>query len=223
MVSLRGAVVLAVVSLLAGLAIRGLLSQPVKPAMPETLSSGSAARSGVEPWSTGREIAGRFEHSEQGAISAAAAYARMGGVLLELAPTEVAAVVRRYASAATAERQIVDVSGRLDAIRDTLAHGRGRIRYLQAVLATRVDAYSEGRCRVVVWSVGVLWRTGAANPQAGWVTSAYDLVWEHDTWKVWSLSTTSGPSPAPNADAPPADAGEFDRLLAGFQAWGAPR
>ena len=124
-----------------------------------------------------------------------------------------------FASAETAERQIAVLTDQLDAVRDVLSAGKGRTRYLQAALATRLDSFNQDRASVAVWSIGVLWRPGAADPQAGWTTSVFDLVWEDDTWKVWAETITSGPAPAPNGGTAPVDAAELDRLLAGYQPW----
>jgi hypothetical protein len=146
------------------------------------------------------------------------AYVVWGQELVGLAPTEAAERVRAQAAALTAEHQVADVLGRLAGLRDRLAGGSGRIRYLQAPLAARVEGFGAGRARVAVWSVGVLWRRGAAEPQAGWLTTTVELVWEQGGWKVWSESTVSGPTPFPNADLP-VTGEDLDRLLAGFEPW----
>ena len=160
-----------------------------------------------------------FARTRAGAVAAAASYVATGQALLDLPPTQLPQAIRHFASAETAERQIAVLTDQLDAVRDVLSAGKGRTRYLQAVLATRLDSFNEDRASVAVWSIGVLWRPGAADPQAGWTTSVFDLVWEDDTWKVWTETITSGPAPAPNGGTAPVDAAELDRLLAGFQPW----
>jgi len=219
-VPLPTAVLLAVGSLLGGMALRGFVAEdPRTPAPSSTPSANTQVEPGAGPWAVDDGIPVGFAHSEDGATAAAVAYTTTGQVMLDLAPTQVAAAVRRYASAETVEQQIADTTAQLDGVRDALADGSGRTRYVQAVLASRLDAYGGDRARVAVWSVGVLWRSGAADPQAGWVTSTYDLVWEDDTWKVWAHTSSSGPSPAPNAGTPPVDAAELDRLLTGYESW----
>ena len=219
-IPMPAAVLLAVGSLLAGMALRGFAMGPEPTAQPTSVVEVDA---GPGPWDHEQGIPVGFARTEDGAVAAAASYTTTGQVMLDLAPTEVRAAVRRYASTETAEQQVADVTAQRGGVRSALSAGSGRTRYVQAVLATRLDAYSSERARVVVWSVGVLWRRGAANPQAGWVTSTYDLVWEDDTWKVWAHASTSGPAPAPNAGTPPVGAAELDRLLTGFEAWGARR
>jgi hypothetical protein len=106
------------------------------------------------------------------------------------------------------------------ALRQLLAKGTGRTRYVKAVLATRLEEFTDQRVTVQVWNVGVLWRRGAADPQADWTTSTFELVWEDDTWKVLTETIESGPAPAPNGGTPPVAAAELDRLLTGFETWG---
>jgi hypothetical protein len=215
--SRRAAVLLALIAGFAGMALRGFVSSG---SSTEPRGSTSAPMQVVDkgpgPWSYDDGIPVGFAHTDAGALAAASSYVTTGQVLLDLSPTEVPQAVRRFASAETASTQTADIGAQLAALRETLADGTGRTRYIQAVLATRLDAYTDNRARVSVWSVGILWRLGAANPQAGWTTSAFDLVWEDETWKVWAETITSGPSPAPNAGSPPVDAAELDRLLVGF-------
>ena len=106
-------------------------------------------------------------------------------------------------------------------VRETLADGSGPMRYEQAVLATRLDAFDNDRARVSVWSVGVLSRLGVAAPQAGWTTSVFELVWERGDWKVWSESEAPGPAPELNKGAVPATSAEYDAALHNFQPWSA--
>ncbi|MGZ4690863.1 MAG: hypothetical protein ACXWA9_19970 [Acidimicrobiia bacterium] len=139
--------------------------------------------------------------------------------MLDLAPTEAAAAAREMAADASANEQVNDLLGRLSDLRDRLAKGTGPARYLQAVLATRVDAFAPSRARVVVWTVGVLSRRDVASPQAGWTTSTFDLVWERADWKVWAEDVSSGPAPMLNSGASPATDAEFDTALRGFEPW----
>ena len=125
----------------------------------------------------------------------------------------------RWRRALSANAQVDDLVSRLSDLRDRLAKGTGPARYLQAVLATRVDAFSSSRARVVVWSVGVLSRRDVAPPQAGWTTSTFDLVWERADWKVWAEDIRSGPTPMLNEGASPVTDDQFDTALRGFEAW----
>src|SRR5439155_5210111 len=111
-------------------------------------------------------------------------------------PAAVDEAVREMSSTGSADVQVSTTEQQLDELRRVLAPGTGPTRYLQAVIATRVDAYAPDRARVSVWNVGVLSRIDVAAPQAGWSTSVFELVWEHGDWKVWSETITPGPAPA---------------------------
>ena len=216
-----------VCALLAGMTLQNLrsgaadLPSMTEPPPTDMATPPAAADPGPGPWTVESGIPVGFARSDQGAVAAAASYASIGQVLLDLAPTEILAAVQLYAADETADEQTVQIQARLRKLRDVLAAGSGRARYIQAVLATRLDSYSPERAEVVVWSVGVLWRRGAADPQAGWTMSTYELVWEDETWMVLGSSTASGPSPAPNSGVPPVDAAELDRQLDRFEQWGA--
>jgi len=142
-----------------------------------------------------------------------------GRTLLELAPTRVPDAIRAMAAGGSADTQVADAQDRIGKLRERLDEGTGPIRYLQAVLASRVDAFTPDRARVSVWSVGVLSRVGIAQPQAGWTTSTYELVWEGDDWRVWDTTITVGPAPGLNESALPSTAEQLDEELAGFDPW----
>jgi len=208
----------AVVSLLVGAIGRGLLS-PDGSAAPLVTASPVVADRGPGPWGYVDGIPVGFARTESGARAAATGYVVTGQAMVDLAPTRLPEAIDLFAASDTAAEQVADTSVQIAALRDRLAAGRGPIRYVQAVMASRVDAYTTARARVSVWSVGVLWRQGAADPQAGWTTSTFDLVWESSTWKVWAETVTAGPTPAPNAGPTPVTAAELDEALAGYKPW----
>ncbi len=212
---------LVAVAFLVGMAARSLIGTDSSNGAPtEPPQSGEDQDRGPGPWTIDDDgIPMGFARTRVGAVAAAASYVATGQALLDLPPTQLPRAIRRFASTETAERQIAVLTDQLDAVRDVLSAGKGRTRYLQAALATRLESFNEDRASVAVWSIGVLWRSGAADPQAGWTTSVFDLVWEDDTWKVWAETITSGPAPAPNGGTAPVDATELDRLLAGYQPW----
>ena len=209
---------LVVSALIAGLAINALRNSGSNPSVPELAPT--TATSGPGPWSIEGGIPTGFARTQQGAIAAAASYTTIGQALIDLAPTQLPDPVRRYAAAATAPEQITALTDDMAALRQTLDKGSGRTRYVKAVLATRLTDYTDERATVRVWNVGVFWRHGAADPQADWTTSTFQLLWEDDTWKVLTETTESGPAPAPNGGTPPVAAAELDRLLTGFETWG---
>ncbi|MGD9794604.1 MAG: hypothetical protein AB7V43_14090 [Acidimicrobiia bacterium] len=123
------------------------------------------------------------------------------------------------AASGSADGQVAEADAQLRRLREALTDGTGPTRYFQSVLASRIDAYTPEHCSVSVWSVGVLSRVGAAQPQAGWSISTFELVWERDDWKIWHESITPGPAPDLDASAVPASASDLDAALLGFTPW----
>jgi hypothetical protein len=212
-------VALVVLAFCVGLAVRGFLTagssdeaNAIGPAVGAD-ATGSGPRSYVDGIPSG------FAHTEDGARAAAIAYVLTGQRLLELVPTKVAAAVRSMAASGSAEAQVTEADEKLRRLRDTLTDGTGPTRYLQAVLASRADAFTPERARVSVWSVGVLSRIGVAQPQAGWSISTFELVWERADWRIWSERITPGPAPDLNASVVPASASQLEQALLGFTPW----
>ncbi len=225
----RGLVLRAVAGLvlafLTGMAARTLFvdARPSSDTRSVHTGSGTEASSSPGPEGSRAGIPFGFARSETGAQAAAVSYVMTGQTLIDLPPTRVADAVRMMAAAASADRQVDEANEELGHLRDVLADGSGPIRFLQSVLATRIDAFSRSRARVSVWSVGVLSRSGAVQPQAGWTTSTFEFVWERGDWKVWSETIAPGPTPSLNAGAAPASSRELDRALNGFTPWEATR
>jgi hypothetical protein len=208
---------------LAGMVARGLLAGAVTPSVEHSVDSNAgadlSARGSPGPARYSNGIPEGFARSPDGARAAAAAYVLTGQVLIDLPPTAVDEAVRAMSSAGSADVQVSTTEQQLDQLRAVLAPGTGLTRYLQAVIATRVDAFAPDRARVSVWNVGVLSRMGVAAPQAGWTTSTFDLVWERGDWKVWGESIAPGPAPALNGGVAPATSVELDAKLDGFTPW----
>ena len=211
-------VALVVSALIAGMAVQSLIASRSETLAPSATTP-DVATAGSGPWRIDGGIPAGFSHDEGGALAAASSYATTGQALIDMAPTQLPDAVRRYAATSTATEQITKVTSDVASLRQALSPGQGRTRYVKSVLATRIDTYTQDRAEVRVWAVGVLWRQGAADPQADWTTSTFDLVWEDDTWKVEKESIASGPAPAPNGGTPPVDAAELDRQLDGFNFW----
>ena len=212
-------VALVVLAFFVGLAVRGFLTagssddaNAIGPAVGAD-ATGSGPRSYVDGIPSG------FAHTEDGARAAAIAYVLTGQRLLELVPTKVAAAVRSMAASGSADAQVTEADEQLRRLRETLADGTGPTRYMQAVLASRVDAFTPERARVSVWSVGVLSRIGVAQPQAGWTISTFELVWERADWRIWSETIAPGPAPDLNASVVAASAAQLEQALLGFKPW----
>jgi len=209
------------------MAARGLVSvtviSNVQRAGSSNLQSAPNDPTGPGPATYTNGIPAGFARSQQGATAAAAAYVLTGQVLLGLPTTTLDEAVRAISSTASASVQVSTIAQQLDQLRAVLAPGTGPTRYLQAVLATRLDTFTPDRASVSVWSVGVLSRLGVAAPQAGWSTSVFDLVWERDDWKVATETITAGPAPALNDGTTPATSEDLAAALDGFVPWGQSR
>jgi hypothetical protein len=143
-------------------------------------------------------------------------YVQLGNVLLAADSDTTAAALRRVSSRAAGSAFVDSELAQFGELRDALARGSGPSQLRVGVVATRVDAYARDRARVRLWRVAVLSRDGMTNPGEQWATVTYDLVWEHDDWKIWSESVTAGPSPSPT-DAQLATPRELETSLAGFR------
>lgn len=182
--------------------------QPTTPPVPAPVGPGPARPFVASPSGSAP--------SRDGAITAAVSFVTNGQALLDLDPLEAERIVREQATSSTADAQVGDLRQRLAAIHRALAGGTGPIRYWQAVLATRVQAFNPGRAQIDVWHVGVLARAGVAPPQAGWAVSVVDLVWERNDWKLEHEAVTAGPAPMLDASVEPASNAQLAAALDGF-------
>lgn len=164
-----------------------------------------------------------FSRTREGAVAAAASFVTTGQALLDMDPLAAEDAVRQMAATSTADQQVADLLAKLRATRDELSGGTGPIIYRQAAVAWRVDSFSPDRARVAIWNVGVLARDGVAPPQAGWATSAFDLVWERGDWKIAGETITPGPAPILDNSAAPATAAQLSTALRDFTDFGSHR
>lgn len=213
---LKRVIALVVVALAAVVVMRSMAGKetPVEPAPRPAPSKPQPALAGPSDVRSG--VPARFARTEEGAVAAAASYVTTGSALLAMDALAVEAAVRQMAAAETADRQVEEALARIASTRSALAAGEGPIHFRQASIAARLDGWSPQRARVAVWNVGVLSRQGVAPPQAGWAVSSFDLVWEHDDWKILSETIAPGPAPIPDSSAAPATSEQFAAALAEF-------
>ncbi len=223
--SLRRPQVIALAVALASVAfIGGLLIAPTSTRDHNVDATGTAAdasdpKSAPGPAEYRWGIPLGFARTAAGARAAAASYVLTGAELMAMAPSQIPDAIELMSSTASAAARLAEAQAKLAELRKVLSSGRGPTRYVQAVLAVRVDAFDTDRARVSVWSVGVLSREGAAAPQAGWSTSTFELVWERDDWKIWSEQIQPGPTPDLNGGEQPVSAVDLERRLQGFTIW----
>ncbi len=156
-----------------------------------------------------------YGHSEQGAAAAATAYLTVASEgLLLMDPVARDMAVRRMlvpdASAGTVA-SVVGNPALLERIR-TAASSSGAPRAVLRNLpvAYRVDAFTPQRARVSVWAAAVWSIAGVGGPSEAWTTTALELEWVDGDWRLWSLSSADGPTPA-TTSGPVAGTEELDR------------
>lgn len=79
----------------------------------------------------------------------------------------------------------------------------------------QVREYAQARAVVAVWSTGVLIAEGLPLVQPGWRTTAVELVWERDDWRLVSFLSEPGPEPPQVGGA--AGASSQARLINAFE------
>jgi len=205
---------------LGGMAARGALGDRTGR---DSEAAPAAATTAAEAVGAGptREVDGApagFARTREGAQAAAIAYtATLSQRLLYLEPADAEAAVRAVAADASADTLTADALDSLEAARTPLAEGSGATWWIVEPLAVKVEAFSTDRAGVSVWLVRVISRQGVVVPQASWVTETVELVWEDGDWRLWSDTSTPGPTPVLDGSDLPSSAAELDGELAGFE------
>jgi hypothetical protein len=150
-----------------------------------------------------------WPQTEEGAIGAAAAYARVLSALWFLGDTH-----RRQQALTT--MAIPESLPGLQAAQDQVATGIARGPFgaglarpgVRSVLRTsllgyRVDRYTPTDAEVLLWAVVIYGNDGGLVPQALWATSSLRLRWAGD-WKLVGTVTVPGPVPVQGQAAPSA-------------------
>ena len=157
-----------------------------------------------------------YDHSQQGAVAAAANFTRVlssdlildtsrrrAAIAALAAPSAKARLQRTFDQAVVSLRQGLGVS---DSAND------GTQVLLRATpVGWRVEDYSDATAKVAIWVTSVggsIGGTVAAPIREGWGTTTVELRWVGDDWKLAESTTTDGPVPIADV-APPTAAGEL--------------
>ena len=164
-----------------------------------------------------------YARTASGAAAAATGYLTVAaeGLLLMDGPARDAAVRRMLVPNASAETVASVVGDRalLERLRrSTSASGTPRAVLRNLPVAYRVDAISGARARVSVWAAAVWSITGVGGPGEAWTTTSMELEWVEGDWRLWSLSSKDGPTPA-TTSGPVAGTEELIAALAGFSSY----
>ena len=164
-----------------------------------------------------------FARSPQGAAAAATAYLTVAaeGLLLMEGPARDAALARMLVPDASPQT-VASVAGD-PALLDRVRRAASASGALRAVLrnvpvAYRVDAFSPDRARVGVWATAVWSIAGVGGPREAWTTTSLELVWVGGDWRLWSLSSKDGPTPA-TTSGPVAGTDDLIAALGGYSGY----
>jgi hypothetical protein len=149
-------------------------------------------------WQAGVPVG--WPQTEQGAISAAAGYARVLSARWFLTDTDRRhqAVAAMAAPAAQPGLQAAQDEVAAGILRGPFGAGLAR-RGVRSVLRTnllgyRVDRYAPPSAEVALWALVLYGNDGGLAPQALYATSTLRLVWAGD-WKLVGAATVPGPVP----------------------------
>jgi hypothetical protein len=164
-----------------------------------------------------------YARTGPGAAAAATAYLTVAAeqVLLMEGPAREAALARMLVPGASAQTRAM-VGGDaalLERVRKaSSASGAPRAVLRNLPVAYRVDAFSEARARVSVWAAAVWSIAGVGGPGEAWTTTVVELEWVDEDWRLWSLTSREGPTPA-TTSGPVAGTDELIGALAGFSSY----
>jgi len=157
-----------------------------------------------------------YDHSQQGAVAAAANFTRVlssdlildtsrrrAAIAALAAPSAKARLQRTFDQAVVPLRKGLGVS-------DTANDG-AQVLLRATPVGWRVEDYSDEKAKVAIWVTSVggsIGGTVAAPIREGWGTTTVELRWVGDDWKLAESTTTDGPVPIADV-APPTAAGEL--------------
>lgn len=213
----RAIVAVAVVALLVGLLAGAALTRG-ETSDTET-TSGHEQRVAAPAPSAGESSAvrGRTASTEDGARSAAMAFASASQQWLYMTDQQIDDAIREIAAPEAADRISRETVAEIRVARDPLTESAGRIWWFVRPLATNVEFVDATSARVSVWVVTVLSAADVALPQADWLTLNLDLVRSDDRWLLESIEDQPGPTPMSGVRDEPWQPEPFDDALDGFE------
>jgi hypothetical protein len=191
---------------------------PATAATPGTAATqAGTAASRVGPRRVVHGVGVGYAHSRQGAVAAAANYARVlsSSLIMETtrrrlaidtlaAPDARARLQRTFDQVVVSLRKGFGVTGAADDGTQVLLR--------TTPVGWRMDSYSRGTARVAIWVTSVAGSLGGAQGpvpvREGWGTTTIVLRWVEGDWKLLDSKTTDGPLPIADV-APPTAAAEL--------------
>jgi hypothetical protein len=176
-----------------------------------------AAGAGVGPRRVANGVGVGYAHSQQGAVAAAANYAKVLSSALILDTAQRRAAIDTLAAPEARARQQKTFDQAVASLRAGLgvtgpAADRAQVLLRATPVGWRVEQYGKGSARVAIWvtSVGgsLGGQSGTVPVREGWGTTTVSLRWVDGDWKQVASTTTDGPVPIADV-APPTASGEL--------------
>jgi hypothetical protein len=179
---------------------------------PQAQAGEAAATSRVGPRQVVNGVPVGYQHSEQGAVAAAANYARVLSSAMILDQAQRRAAIQAISAPEALARQQRAFDQAVALLSKGLGVGQAGARdgtvLLRAVpVGWRLEAYTADRARVAIWVTSVL---GALSGPQGvpvreaWGTTTVELRWVDGDWKLLKTTTTDGPVPIADTATPTA-------------------
>jgi hypothetical protein len=184
---------------------------------PATVAAPAAATRGVGPRQREHGVGVGYAHSQQGAVAAAANYARALSSDLILDPARRQAAIDTLAAPEAKARMQKDFDRAVASLRQGLgvtgaAADEAQVLLRATPVGWRVEEYSDRAARVAIWVTSVGGSIGGADGpvpiREGWGTTTVELRWVGGDWKQVDSTTTDGPVPIADV-APPTAAPEL--------------
>jgi hypothetical protein len=207
-----------------GAAAPATTAAAVAPATPTTAASPATAApqaeaapaTGVGPRRVANGVGVGYAHTQQGAVAAAANYARALSSTLILDTARRRAAIDTLAAPEARARLQKTFDQAVASIRAGLGVTGSAGEDAQVLLRAtpvgwRVEQYGKGTARVAIWVTSVggsVGGSGSAPVREGWGTTTVSLRWVGNDWKQVASTTTDGPVPIADV-APPTAAGEL--------------
>ena len=175
--------------------------------------AGQAAASRVGPREVVSGVPVGYQHSEQGAVAAAANYATVLASTLILDPSRRRAAIAALAAPETLGRQQRAFDQAVASLRKGLGVTDGSALdgtvLLRAVpVGWRLKEYTGDRATVAIWVTSVLGTLGGppngVPVREAWGTTTVELRWVDGDWKQLQTTTTDGPVPIADTATPTA-------------------
>jgi hypothetical protein len=180
---------------------------------PQAQAGEAAATGRVGPQRVVDDVPVGYQHSEQGAVAAAANYAKVLSSELILDKSSRRAAIAALAAPETLARQQRAFDQAVASLTKGLGVGAagatdGTVLLRAVPVGWRLEEYTGNRATVAIWVTSVLGSlngpTGGVPVQEGWGTTTVQLRWVGGDWKQLQSTTTEGPAPVADSATPTA-------------------